>query len=78
MAGYRQSKPDKAKAAAAALVVHLVIGAAFLTGLVTHVERKPSEVLQTIDIALPPPSSTTATSTFRRSTFRAWPSSRAT
>jgi protein TonB len=55
MAGYRQSKPDKAKAAAAALVVHALIGAAFLTGLVTHVERKPSEILQTIDIALPPP-----------------------
>ena len=55
MAGYRQSKPDKAKAAAAALVVHALIGAAFLTGLVTHVDRKPSDVLQTIDIALPPP-----------------------
>jgi len=55
MAGYRQSKPDKAKAAAAAVVVHALIGAAFLTGLVTQVDRKSSDVLQTVDITLPPP-----------------------
>jgi protein TonB len=55
MAGYRQSRPDKAKAAAAALLVHVVIGAAFLTGLVTKVSRKPSEIMKTIDINEPPP-----------------------
>ena len=55
MAGYRQSNPDRAKAAAAALVVHAAIGAAFLAGLVTHVSRPPSEALQTFDIIEPPP-----------------------
>lgn len=55
MAGYRQSNPDRAKAAAAALVVHVAIGAAFLTGLVTHVSRQQSEALQTFDITDPPP-----------------------
>lgn len=55
MAGYRQSNPDRAKAAAAALLVHAAIGAAFLTGLVTEVSRQPSEVLRTIDITEPPP-----------------------
>lgn len=56
MPGYRQSNPDRAKAAAAALLVHVAIGAAFLTGLVTHVSQRPSEVLQTFDVTeLPPP-----------------------
>jgi periplasmic protein TonB len=55
MAGYRQSAPDRAKAAAAALVVHLLIGTAFLTGLVTNVSRRPSDALQTFDVTLPPP-----------------------
>ena len=55
MAGYRQSNPDRAKAAAAALVVHVAIGAAFLTGLVTHVSRQPSDALQTFDITERPP-----------------------
>lgn len=55
MAGYRQSKPDRAKAAAAALLVHVAIGAAFLTGLVTNVSRQSSEALQTFDVTEPPP-----------------------
>jgi protein TonB len=55
MAGYRQSNPDRAKAAAAALVVHAAIGAAFLAGLVTNVSRPPSEALQTFDIIEPTP-----------------------
>jgi len=55
MAGYRQSNPDRAKAAVAALLVHVAIGAAFLTGLVTNVSRQPADVMQTIDITLPPP-----------------------
>lgn len=55
MAGYRQGNPDRAKAAAAALVVHVAIGAAFLTGLVTNVSQRPSEVLQTFDVTEPPP-----------------------
>ena len=55
MAGYRQSNPDRVKAAAAALLVHVAIGAAFLAGLVTHVTRHPSQSLQTFDITDPPP-----------------------
>lgn len=55
MAGYRQSNPDRAKAALAAVVVHAAIGAAFLTGLVVNVSDRPSEILETFDIALPPP-----------------------
>lgn len=57
MPGYRQNNPDRAKAAAAALVVHILIGAAFLTGLMVNVSREPSEALETFDIieALPPP-----------------------
>jgi len=55
MPGYRQSNPDRAKAALAAVLVHAAIGAAFLTGLVTNVSRQPSEVLETFDVSLPPP-----------------------
>src|SRR4030095_8514186 len=55
MAGYRQSNPDRAKAAAAALLVHVAIGAAFLTGLATHVARHPNDILKTFDITEPPP-----------------------
>lgn len=55
MAGYRQSNPDRAKAALAAVLVHVAIGAAFLTGLVVNVSKGPSEILETFDIALPPP-----------------------
>lgn len=55
MAGYRQSNPDRAKAAAAALLVHLAIGAAFLTGLVVNVSKQPTDILRTIDVTLPPP-----------------------
>lgn len=55
MAGYRQSNPDRAKAALAALLVHAAIGAAFLTGLVVNVSRQPSPVTQTFDISPPPP-----------------------
>lgn len=55
MAGYRQSNPDRAKAAMAALLVHAAIGAAFLTGLVVNVSERPSEVLDTFDVSVPPP-----------------------
>ena len=55
MAGYRQNNPDRAKAALAALLVHVAIGAAFLTGLVVNVSDRPSEVLETFDVSLPPP-----------------------
>ena len=55
MAGYRQSTPDRAKAALAALLVHAAIGAAFLTGLIVNVSDRPSEVLDTFDVRLPPP-----------------------
>lgn len=55
MAGYRQSNPDRAKAALAAVLVHGAIGAAFLTGLVVNVSERPSEILETFDVTLPPP-----------------------
>lgn len=55
MAGYRQSRPEKAKAAAAAVVIHLAIGAAFLTGLATDVAQRQTDALQTFDVAPPPP-----------------------
>lgn len=55
MAGYRQSNQDRAKAAAAALVVHALLGAAFLTGLVTNVGRSESDSLKTYDVIPPPP-----------------------
>jgi len=55
MAGYRQSNPDRAKAVAATVVVHVAIGAALLTGLVTRLSRQPTEVLQTFDVEPPPP-----------------------
>lgn len=50
MGGYRHSRPDRAKAAAAAVIVHLVIGAAFLTGLVTRVAQEPERGLKTFDV----------------------------
>jgi protein TonB len=55
MAGYRQNNPDRAKAAIATLIVHVVIGAAFLTGLVTNVATRSSEAIQTFDVTEPPP-----------------------
>ena len=55
MAGYRQNNPDRAKAAVAALLVHVAIGAAFLTGLVVNVSKPQSEVLDTFNVAPPPP-----------------------
>ena len=55
MAGYRQSNPDRAKAALAAVLVHAAIGAAFMTGLVVNTGKHPSEILQTFDVTLPPP-----------------------
>jgi protein TonB len=55
MAGYRQNNPDRAKAALAAVLVHVAIGAAFLTGLVVKVTKQPSEILDTFDVAPPPP-----------------------
>lgn len=55
MAGYRQSNPDRAKAAVAALLVHAAIGAAFLTGLVVNIADRPSQVMRTFDVSLPPP-----------------------
>ena len=55
MAGYRQSNPDRAKAALAAVLVHAAIGAAFLAGLVVNVSDRPSEILETFDVTPPPP-----------------------
>ena len=48
---------DRAKAAGAAVVVHLLLGAALLTGLALHIDRKTSDSLATFDVVapLPPP-----------------------
>jgi len=48
---------DRAKAAGAALVLHLLIGGAFLAGLALHIDRKRDSRLVTFDVEppLPPP-----------------------
>lgn len=55
MTSFRQSRSDRAKAAAAALAVHVVIGAAFLTGLATDLDRRDADALKTFDVNEPPP-----------------------
>lgn len=48
---------DRAKAASAVIAVHLLLGAALLTGLALHIDRKHVDSLATFDVAppLPPP-----------------------
>lgn len=56
MAGYyRQSRADRAKAAAGALVIHVLLGAAFLTGLATDIDQRRADSLKTFDVNEPPP-----------------------
>ena len=55
MSSYRTSRSDRAKAAGAALAVHVVLGAAFFVGLATDLERRQSESLRTFDVIEPPP-----------------------
>lgn len=45
---------DRAKAVGAALVIHLLIGAAFVAGLTLQIERKRNSSLATFDVAPPP------------------------
>jgi protein TonB len=54
----QSDRADRAKAASAALVIHLVLGAAFLTGLALHPIARPEEHLQTFDVYAPPPTIT--------------------
>lgn len=56
--GYLQTDPgDRAKGLGAAIAVHVMLGAALLTGLALHIDRKRVDSLVTIDVAapLPPP-----------------------
>ncbi len=54
--GYLQpDRGDRAKAAGAALVIHLLLGAAFLTGLALHIDKQRDTGLTTFDVASPPP-----------------------
>ncbi|MFL6783187.1 MAG: hypothetical protein ACJ8FE_05070, partial [Sphingomicrobium sp.] len=48
-------RPDRAKAIAAVIVVHLGLAAAILSGLNVSVVRQAVERLQTIDLRQPPP-----------------------
>lgn len=57
MGNYQQSNPDRAKAAAATILVHALLGAAFLSGLATSIDKHPSEILKTFDVTQPPPPS---------------------
>lgn len=51
-----QSDPrDRAKSAAAAAAIHVVFGAAFLTGLALQPERGVNDSLKTFDVKEPPP-----------------------
>lgn len=50
-------RSDRAKAASAAIAVHLLLGAALLIGLANHIDRKTSDSLTTFAVLapLPPP-----------------------
>ncbi|MEO7813839.1 MAG: hypothetical protein ABIR87_00125 [Sphingomicrobium sp.] len=48
-------RSDRAKAAAAVLLIHLVLGAALLTGLAIHIDQRRDTSLATFDIQPPPP-----------------------
>jgi protein TonB len=48
-------RPDRAKAIAAVVAVHVALGVAILTGLNVSTVRAVAERLQTIDIRMPPP-----------------------
>ena len=56
MSSYRGSgKQERAKAIAAVALIHVVLGAAILTGLNVNIVRETAERLQTFDIAIPEP-----------------------
>lgn len=50
-----ENNADRAKAAAAAIVVNLILAIALITGLALHNERRREEILETFDVAVPPP-----------------------
>lgn len=52
-----ENNADRAKAAAAAIAVNLVLALALITGLALHIERRREEILETFDVAIPPPPS---------------------
>jgi protein TonB len=53
--GYQPDGRDRAKAAVAALVIHVLLGAMLLTGLALHPRMRPEDSFKTYDVALPPP-----------------------
>ena len=53
--GYQTNKADRAKAAGAAVIIHLLLGAAFLTGLALQPPLRSDDSLKTFDVRAPPP-----------------------
>lgn len=63
--GYQIDRADRAKAAGAAVIIHLLLGAAFLTGLALQPRLRSDDSLKTFDVRAPsppPPPVTEATS----------------
>ena len=52
---YSTDGRDRATAAGAAILIHVLLGAAFLTGLALSPTLRPEDHLQTFDVAPPPP-----------------------
>lgn len=53
--GYQTNQVDRAKAAGAAVIIHLLLGAAFLTGLALQPRLRSDDSLKTFDVRAPPP-----------------------
>ena len=52
---YQIDRADRAKAAGAAVIIHLLLGAAFLTGLALQPRLRSDDSLKTFDVRAPPP-----------------------
>ena len=53
--GYQTNQADRAKAAGAAVIIHLLLGGAFLTGLALQPRMRSDDSLKTFDVRAPPP-----------------------
>ena len=53
--GYQTNQVDRAKAAGGAVIIHLLLGAAFLTGLALQPRLRSDDSLKTFDVRAPPP-----------------------
>ena len=52
---YQIDRADRAKAAGAAVIIHLLLGGAFLTGLALQPRMPSDDSLKTFDVRAPPP-----------------------